>query len=167
MFISSRVARIKRHAPRCDLQACHRARSRLNSACTTRFCNAILADQVGIPIVREKGRIRRTLAGLPCEEESPRRRSLSHFLRFRFHLTLSSSFSLLYPSFLFSRCLCTLLHPHAKCKTRVESLERSCEKRSTLADAEREGEERAGVPLMAGNNRMIFSSPVLRRRRIS
>lgn len=83
------------------------------------------------------------------------------FSRFRFHHLRSPLRSpLLLP------LLPILLHPspNAKCKTHVESSERSCEKRSTLATLK--WDERGGVPLMAGNNRMIFS-PLRPRRRIS
>lgn len=124
-------ARIKRHAPRCDLQAtsCHHARSRLNSACMTRFGNAILAHRIGIPIMRRVGAV---LASPPsaCEEEFTTETFLPLFPLSISPSTPSSSFSLIATPF--SEIP---LHPSpsAKCKTHVESSERSCEKRSTLA----------------------------------
>lgn len=102
-------------------------------------------------------------AHLRPARKNSRRRPFSHFSRFRFRHLRSPLHSLLLPP-LFP----ILLHPSpsAKCKTHVESSERSCEKRSTLATLK--WDERGGVPLMAGNNRMIFSLPRRpRRRRIS
>lgn len=157
MFISSGVARIKRHAPRCDLQAasCHRARSRLNSACATRFGNAILPRRAGIPIARRGRQMCRSVGPTfgRGEEAEGRTRPASRFRHLR-SAPHSPSSSLLRP---------TPLHPSpsAKCKTRVESSERSCEECSTLATLKWD-ESEGGAPLMAGNNRMI-SPPTLER----
>lgn len=109
------MARIKRHAPRCDLQAasCHHARSRLNSVCATRFGNAILANLTGIPIAR-RVECAATLKPVFREEESGSEgRSPPTF-------SLAISPTLL--SFIVSSSpLASLFTERAKCKTRVES----------------------------------------------
>jgi len=148
------VVWIKRHSPRCDLQAasCRRARSRLNSVCATRFSNAILVHRTGIPIVLVEGRMYRS-------------RKSTFRLRRRIHVGgRSPAFDLaIYTRLSFSLIVIPMpLHPSpdAKCKTHVESSKRSYEKRFTLVTLE--WDERGGVLLMAGNNRMIsplFASP--------
>lgn len=101
-------------------------------------------------------------AHLRLARKNSRRTFLPLFPNFRFrHLHSPLRSPLLPPLFPIS------LHPFssAKCKTHVESSKRSCEERSTLAMLK--WDERGGVPLMAGNNRMIFSLLRPRRRRIS
>lgn len=148
--------------------------SRLNSTCATRFCNAILAHWIGIPIAQGGSNARRTLAGQPYEEESsPRRwRSLSHFLCFRFrHLTFSTLFLVVSP--LTRHSSFSAMPPRYPFFSRTRNVKlvskvwkEAARNVPPFAGTPKRG-ERAGVPLMAGNNRMIFPFPVLRRRRIS